>query len=189
MYRIVYLIGSHGTGKTTIGKSLADNFSWEHLSVGDLGRNARRNFRVPGISIRLLSMLAMEEPGSSISQRTAKQLISEIENKNTCKNMVCDGFPSHPNHINMIQAHSEIILIQTPEELRQQRLSDRVELTGRKWTPGKVTIRDDLLASVFLSAQQSIIVTSVIENGKNSEICEIANRIAIKQKSHELQMQ
>ena len=188
MNRIVYLIGSHGTGKTTIGKSLAAILGWEHLSVGDLGRNARHNFRVPGITIRLLSMLAMEEPGSSISERTAKQLISEIENKNKDKNIVCDGFPSHPDHINMLQAHSEILLIQTPEELRQQRLTERVELTGRKWTPGKITQRDDLLVSVFECAQNSLISTSVIENGMDSEIIEIANRILKSQKSHEQQM-
>ena len=176
LHRIIYLIGLHGAGKTTVGQAMQNNYGWRHISVGDLGRHARRMERVPGISIRLMAFLARSEPGVPLSNPAAQQLIAELESMRQFHNVVCDGFPSHPDNIDLLTQRSEIVLLKSRNSLREARLERRAVETSRRWISGMSSVRDTMVETVFSTAS-SAGFTSLALATDDQSIEEIASRL------------
>jgi adenylate kinase family enzyme len=151
MSKIIFLIGLHGCGKSSIGKRIEEVPGWRSFSVGDLGRSARRNHPVAGISIRTLTRLGQTSPGKPMTLDLATLLVSDLVKHNR---VVCDGFPASPEHLQVIPAGSTVVLVSCKEDLRQERLTDRALSTRRSWTPGMPSERDELVSQVFQGAQE-----------------------------------
>lgn len=152
--RVMFLIGLHGTGKTTIGKQLAASHGWFHISVGDLGRMARRYHHHDALPVRLMAEFAKSRPGVPISAMASELLSQAIGRISEKLPVVCDGFPSSPEHLDLLPPNSEIVWIQCDEDERARRLEMRAEETARRWTPGRQTLRDDLVEAVYHCASQ-----------------------------------
>lgn len=152
--KTIFLIGKHGTGKTTIGQTLATRHGWTHISVGDLCRQARRNRGPSTMPLRLMAELAKTAPGEPLSPEVARQLCQAIGKINQTGLVVCDGFPSSPEHIDLLPPNSDVVWIQCQEDERERRLEMRAAETVRRWTPGRQTLRDDLVEAVYQCASQ-----------------------------------
>jgi adenylate kinase family enzyme len=153
--KTLFLIGKHGTGKTTIGQFLAVKHGWTHISVGDLCRQARRNRGLSTMPLRLMAELAKTSPGEPLSRDVARQLCQAIGKINQTGMVVCDGFPSSPEHLDLLPPNSDVVWIQCQEDERARRLAMRAEETERRWTPGRQTLRDDLVEAVYQCASQA----------------------------------
>jgi adenylate kinase family enzyme len=149
MPQLIFLIGLHGCGKSSIGKCIQEVDGWRSYSVGDLGRSARRNRPVEGISIRTLVRLGQTPAGTPMSNQLAQMLIADLSKH---EKVVCDGFPASPEHLQFLPAGSVLTLVNCNETERERRLTQRAEDTSRAWTPGIPSQRDALVQEVFAQA-------------------------------------
>ena len=142
MRMLVCIIGRHGTGKTTIGKAL-ERLGMRHISVGEIKRASRRNVFPDGIPHKLLGMLSVQPSNTLISMASAWELVRFLLTVPRCS---VDGFPPAAEYIELLPPDTFIIYCITPKLLRERRLSQRSEETGRKWNPGGISARDAELA-------------------------------------------
>jgi adenylate kinase family enzyme len=149
---VVFLVGLHGSGKTTLGRLLKDRHGWRQLSVGDLGRLARRGKLPSDVSLRLMLSLAHSKPGHHIAAHTASLLLAQGDAWRRDAPVVIDGFPSLPAHVGILPERSGIVHVQCAEDLREPRLLLRGEKTQRKWTPNLQSERDLALGALIASA-------------------------------------
>lgn len=153
-YPTVYLIGLHGTGKSTIARRLNLNHGWSHLSVGDLSRVIRSG-RIPReISMRLVTELASHCAGSKLGHRLVETLLAEVSAHSLFEPVICDGFPAHTDHLALLPAGSVLVHTYCPEDLRVARLEHRGNQTRRKWTVGMQSERDQMIPKLVEMAKQ-----------------------------------
>ncbi len=118
--------------------------------MGDLGRSARRNRPVDGISIRTLVRLGKVCPGQPMTLDVAALLVNDLTRHTK---VVCDGFPASPDHLQLIPVGSTLVMVRCDETLREHRLNQRALETSRAWTPGMPSERDGLVLDVFEAAK------------------------------------
>ncbi len=147
---LIFLVGLHGTGKSTIGRWLQSNRGWRHISVGDFARKARRREKLADVPLSLLAELARQDPQQRMSPRLVGLLLGFINSWNGQAPVVCDGFPSDPMHVSLLPPHARIIHVTCSE--RESRLKMRSETTRRLWTPGAPSRRDLALPLVLDAA-------------------------------------
>lgn len=144
---LVFLIGMHGVGKSTVGSMLTGH-GFRHISLGDLGRLVRHK-RVPrGYSLRFLRRLAAHIPGERMSAVLIETLLAEIGQINRHGPVVVDGYPAEPDQVLGLPAGSTVIHLVCSDSERVARLTQRSEQSKRKWTPGRESSRDRVLAAV-----------------------------------------
>ena len=149
MYPCIFLVGLHGSGKTTLGRLLQSQHGWLHISMGNLGRLAR-SMRIPcEHSIRFMTALSKQAPGQALTVEVVAQLLSEIERLRQSRPVSVDGFPSDPSHASLIPEKSTVMHIMVDELERETRLIRRAEETVRQWNPGQLSLRDQMLPSVL----------------------------------------
>lgn len=139
---VLFIVGFHGSGKTTLGRALKDAHGWRQLSVGDLARLGRRGKMPQEVSLRLMVALAHSKPGHHMDASTASLLLAQVDAWRRDAPVVVDGFPSLPEHLCRLPKKSGIVQATCAEGLRETRLLMRSERTQRKWTPGAHSARD-----------------------------------------------
>src|SRR6218665_1153469 len=166
---LIFLIGLHGVGKSTIGQALVPH-GYRHISLGDLGRLLRRR-RIPdGFTLRFLRLVAAHEPGERMSAKLVDALHSEISYHNEHVPLVVDGkigknnvnvplgvngFPAEPCQVMGLPAGCTLIHLACPAPERMQRLAARSETTSRKWgADAAESRRDRQLGAVIEAAQE-----------------------------------
>ncbi|MCW5260910.1 hypothetical protein D5045_12145 [Verminephrobacter eiseniae] len=151
---LIFLIGLHGVGKSTIGQALVPH-GYRHISLGDLGRLLRRR-RIPdGFTLRFLRLLAAHEPGERMSAKLVDALHGEIGQHNAHVPLVVDGFPAEPYQVMGLPAGCTLIHLTCPAPERMQRLAARSETTRRKWgADAAESRRDRQLGAVIEAAQE-----------------------------------
>lgn len=159
----MFLIGRHGSGKTSIGHALEAGHGWKHISLGDLGRLARKNQRPQEHSLRLMVALSRHRPGEPLAGALVQAILADIERIRSTQCLSVDGFPSEAAHLALLTAGSCIILVDATDETRETRLARRAELTNRQWTPGMASARDLALPDL-IQAAASAGVLSVVSN-------------------------
>ena len=163
---IIYIVGLHGSGKTTAGQHLTrvlDNHI--HISVGDLARFGRRGTLPAEVPTRLMACLARHKPGTVFSFQTATLLSEYLKSLAIAKKSVSvDGFPSSPEHIQLLQPNAVILHLFTSEQTRHSRLDNRSLTTGRKWVNGGASERDNELECVIKTASTERIKVINIDN-------------------------
>lgn len=169
MHPIVFLVGLHGSGKSSIGRHLVRTRQWRHLSLGDIGRLARKNLRPSDVSLRLISCLAAHRPGETMPDQTCLAIANEVLAYSHAAPVVCDGFPIDANQLNYVPIGSKLILIQCSDDVRTQRLLERGVKTVRQWTPGNGSVRDDGLPFLLQAARGKGLFVCSVENERNGE--------------------
>lgn len=152
MRPVVFLIGPHGCGKTTIGRMLGAHDGWYHLSLGDMGRLARSMKRPAELSTRFMAAMAKQEPGQPLRDEVVQRLLDEIERLRTRWCLSVDGFPSEAAHVPLLPADSQLVLVEVDPRERERRLNHRTQTTARKWTPGMRSLRDEAIPHVLSAA-------------------------------------
>ena len=132
---VLFLVGLHGSGKTTLGRLLKDRHGWRQLSVGDLGRLARRNKLPQGVSLRLMLTLAQATPGKHIDDAAVALLLAQIDAWRRDTPVAVDGFPSLPAHLLRTPDRAGVVHVECARAICEPRLMLRSEKTQRKWTP------------------------------------------------------
>lgn len=142
----VFLLGPHGCGKSTIGRHLAAQ-GYAHISIGLIGRLARRGARPADIPLRLLQVMSRHVPGDPLDPRAAIEL---LDHARSLEKVVIDGFPAHIEHLALLHDIDrwQFVYVLTPRQIREQRLMARAETTNRGWTPGLKSARDGLLPAL-----------------------------------------
>ncbi|MBN3760951.1 hypothetical protein [Burkholderia sp. Ac-20365] len=135
-----FLIGPHGSGKSSLGRALAQH-GYEHLSIGTLARLIKRKRRPSDIPGRLILELARHEPGTPLAPRAATVLIEFLRQR---PRIAVDGFPATAEHLQLLGdlADWSFVYVHTPRQNRETRLIARAETTPRGWTPGRKSERD-----------------------------------------------
>lgn len=136
----VFLIGPHGSGKSSIGRSLTHH-GYQHISIGALRRLALRNKIPADIPARLLFLMARHVPGTPLPEPAVALLIDHMQR---CPRIVVDGFPATVAHLAALGDLSEwsFVYAYAPRAARQSRLLARAETTPRGWVPGRTSERD-----------------------------------------------
>ena len=174
---LIFLIGLHGVGKSTIGKHLAAEHKYRHLSIGDIGRLVRKRKMPAGYSARFLLLLAGHEPGERMSPRLVEALHAEIARQNAFGPLVVDGFPAEPYHVMDLPTGSTVIRLSCDEDERMKRLTHRSETTARKWNHETIdSRRDRQIEAVFEVAMERKEI-HVAEIQANPSPAEIATKI------------
>lgn len=160
---LIFLIGLHGTGKTTAGKYFYNHQGWYHISLGDLTRMARKRKILSDIPVSLATELMRHRPNEKMSERASNLLLNHLININERKNLICDGFPSEKEHVYLLPKKS--IVIQLTCQHREERLKIRSESTERKWTEGTLSRRDTNLQDVVEAAKEQVRFFEVDNSG------------------------
>lgn len=147
---MIFLIGRHGSGKSTFGKALRSE-GYKHISVGALRRLAKNGVIPSDVPYTLLRMLKRSSPGEPMSSEICAALLSFASNHKKC---VIDGFPASIDHVEMCPPDAVMGFLWTPAHQRVERLNARAEATVRQWTPGRASVREDHLASVVRHARR-----------------------------------
>lgn len=139
----ICLLGPHGSGKSAIGRHLVAQ-GYAHLSVGLIGRLARRRVPVADIPLSLLQVMARHTPGEALVPGAAVELLRYAR---TLPKVVIDGFPGHVEHLPLLDdiEQWQFVYILTPRQIREHRLVLRAATTRRGWTAGGKSPRDALL--------------------------------------------
>ena len=153
--QVVWIVGLHGSGKSTCGRILTEIVpGWRHVSIGDLSRLIRIGQYPSDLPIRLITTLKRTKPGGTLPPAAAREVVSFVEKSRV--NVIgisVDGFPSHPDHLNLLPIDSIVLHVQCNSADRDKRLTKRAETSPRKWTPGIVTDRDALVDSTVQAAK------------------------------------
>lgn len=169
-HQIVFLLGLHGSGKSTLGRHMVRANGWAHISMGDLGRLARSGKRPSDISLPLIAELAAHYPGQRLSNRLVETLMLEVSKQAMQKPVICDGFPAHKDHLSVIPKSAQIIYVRCAQHVREARLDHRANQTQRKWTPGLSSERDRDLPALL-----KLVTDSFSTQGSPERFLEIAN--------------
>lgn len=143
---MVFLIGRHGSGKSTIGDALAFQ-GYMHLSLGLLRRIARSGAYPSDIPAVLVTAIG-RAPVGPLPMSAAVRLIKFAQ---TLDKVVIDGFPSTPEHLSIIPETAIYGYVWTGAVERDRRLNHRAEVTPRQWVPGRASARE--LALPILTAE------------------------------------
>jgi cytidylate kinase len=126
---LLFLIGRHGAGKSAIGRELA-NLGFQHWSIGLLRRLAATKSFPSDVPAKLIVALGRERPGRPVSSETATLLIQLASVRD---NVVIDGFPSAPDHLDLLPPGSIVVYVSAPAAMRRARLKTRAAETLRQW--------------------------------------------------------
>lgn len=161
---LVFLVGLHGTGKSTIGRIMA-TMGWHHFGLGDIGRLVRRRAMPKGYSMRFLTRIAAHVPGERMAQPLIDALMDEIAEHRTQAPVVIDGFPVEPHHVARLPEHSIIAQVMCMEAERINRLQERAAVTPRKWTnASEPSLRDKYLGLVLDESFAAGLTTLFVNN-------------------------
>ena len=136
----VFLLGPHGCGKGTLGRALGAH-GYEHISVGALGRLARKRQFVGNVPMKLQLLMLRHVPGTPLAGPAVDHLVEHVR---SCGRVVVDGFPGSIDHLAALgdlQLWS-FVYVYAPKATRETRLIERAERTSRNWTPGGHSERD-----------------------------------------------
>lgn len=156
MHPLVFLIGLHGCGKTSVGRSLESDHGYKHLSLGDLGRLARKQKRAAEYSLRLMCMLSGQSPGDPLREELVDALLKDVERLRLTRPVSVDGFPAQSSHLALLPKDCAVVHLDVPQEVREARLQARSIMGPRKWTPGRPSLRDAELSEVLRAGGQRI---------------------------------
>lgn len=136
----VFLLGPHGSGKGRLGRALGAH-GYFHISVGALGRLARRRQFVSDVPMRLQLLMSRHEPGTPLAGQAVDHLVDHVRSR---QRVVVDGFPGSTDHLAVLGDLElwSFVYVYTPKVIREARLMHRAEKTVRKWTPGGLSARD-----------------------------------------------
>lgn len=163
-HQLIFFVGLHGSGKTTLGRRLQAEHGWKHFSVGDFARKARKHARFEDVPLSLMIELARQEPNARMGQRLVELLVAFLLEWNRTTHVVCDGFPSEPMHLQHLPAYARMVHVTCMN--REQRLVTRSETTPRLWTPGALSLRDRMLPHV-IQAATTLGMVSNLSNDKS----------------------
>ncbi|WP_454906758.1 AAA family ATPase [Variovorax gossypii] len=174
---VLFLVGLHGSGKTTLGRLLRDRHGWRQLSVGDLGRLARRNKLPQGVSLRLMLTLAQATPGKHIDDAAVALLLAQIDAWRRDTPVAVDGFPSLPAHLSRTPDRAGVVHVECARAICEPRLMLRSEQTQRKWTPGLASARDLALADLVSHAGTKPYFCKINNDGGLDDLKATANQL------------
>ncbi|WP_234265159.1 AAA family ATPase [Hydrogenophaga sp. NFH-34] len=177
MHPCIFLVGFHGSGKTTIGRQLQREHGYIHVSLGDLGRLARSMKFPSEHSLRFLVALAGQAAGQRLEPNVVQALRKEIERLRHVGPVSVDGFPAEAEHIALLPMGGAIVHITVPDSERETRLLHRASVTKRLWTPGQRSLRDEAIPSIIDAALECQYPLWHIENtsGVERSVASIAN--------------
>jgi adenylate kinase family enzyme len=147
---MIFLIGRHGSGKSTIGSALAAR-GYLHLSIGLLRRLARSGSYPTDIPAVLLAAIGRSKPGAPLPLEVANRLLVFA---NSSPLVVIDGFPASIDHISILPSDSLIGLVSTRKRARISRLMHRAAISQRQWIEGRESSREEALPTVIRSARK-----------------------------------
>lgn len=157
----VFLLGLHGCGKSSIGRALQNEHGWQHLSIGDLARLARKRRLPQSVPIRLMVMLAGHQVGHPFRHELVLALLSHIKELRSRSPVVIDGFPVEASQVRLCPRPFTAIHVTLDDESRVARLQARAQETKRAWTPGLPSARDEALPSVLSELQGMSLLAQV----------------------------
>lgn len=156
MFPVLFLIGMHGCGKTTVGRMLEAQHGFRHVSLGDLGRLARQRKINAEYSLRLWCLLAGQTPDKPLREPLVVELLESIHRLRQRSPVSVDGFPSAAAHLSRLPSASTLVFLDVPDQAREERLILRSANGPRKWTPGLRSVRDEMLTEVLQAAGERV---------------------------------
>lgn len=165
----VFLIGRHGTGKSTIGRTLESEYGWHHVSLGDLGRLARRHQLPRDFPLRFVALLSGHQPGTPLRNELVEAMLRHIEQRRGLTPVSVDGFPSDVSHVALLPRDAVVVHVTLNEEDREMRLEQRSQSSKRMWTKGVLSSRDEALPVVLHALNAGRQVHEVCNKGTLGE--------------------
>ncbi|KAJ5392224.1 hypothetical protein N7509_007714 [Penicillium cosmopolitanum] len=137
---VVFFLGGPGSGKGTQSANLVKNYSFVHLSAGDLLRAEQvREGSSRGAMIKEYitegKIVPMEVTVNLLSDAMAESLVSNPPPAGSKARFLIDGFPRKLDQAEFFEASvcpSELVLfLDCPEDVMESRLLKRGETSGR----------------------------------------------------------
>lgn len=144
----IALIGSHGSGKSTLGSMLQAR-GMTHWSLGDLRRRLRHNQRDDSIPPAVARVIRHMKPGEPLDLPALRLLLEACP-----QSIILDGVPDSAAHVPLFGPSWAFIVVRVDERIRQKRLVSRAQSTERMWIEGLRSERDARLAETILALGQ-----------------------------------
>ncbi len=151
MKRYIFLIGRHGTGKSTLGRA-SESENYKHVSVGVLRRLAGHNQYPVDIPYSLMRAFRTSPRGEPMSDSLATKLVGFLSSQPAC---VVDGFPSKPEHLRLLPINSVVVYVWCGQAEREHRLETRAMSSMRQWKPSGASFRDEALSNLAVAARRA----------------------------------
>lgn len=148
---LICLIGRHGCGKSSVGRAL-ETLGFKHVSVGLLRRLANSKNCPADVPVTLMSAMRRSAPGAPLIHDTAAKLLKYVATFPSC---VLDGFPSSEEHLDLLPEGVIFVLLWTPRQVREGRLTVRAAESKRQWVAGRPSLREQALAEVIRKAREA----------------------------------
>ncbi|XP_030547974.1 UMP-CMP kinase 3-like isoform X1 [Rhodamnia argentea] len=120
-YRVVYVLGSPGSGKSTQCSKISSEFGFSHLSAGDLLQKEVESGSEEGKMIRDL-----KKEGKLVPSETVVKLLQQAMCRSESKKFLIDGFPRNEENLaaaeNIMKIEPDVILFfdcSEPESIRR----------------------------------------------------------------------
>ena len=171
----VFLLGRHGTGKSTIGRAM-EAHGYQHVSVGALRRLAGRNEFPSDIPVSLMLALRNAPRTAPMPGNVTQHLLTYLSK---LRNAIVDGFPYDVWQLRQLPHTAVLCLVWVPAAARETRLIARASASGRTWTPGGSSMRDETLPMLVKAARAEKRILFIPNRAHGSAaISEIATSLA-----------
>ncbi|XP_030464513.2 UMP-CMP kinase 3-like [Syzygium oleosum] len=108
-YRVVYVLGGPGSGKSTQCSKISSEFGFSHLSAGDLLQKEVESGSKEGKMIRDL-----KQEGKLVPSEIVVKLLQQAMRRSESKNFLIDGFPRNEENLavaeNIMKIEADAIL-------------------------------------------------------------------------------
>lgn len=151
MKRHIFLIGRHGTGKSTLGRA-SESENYKHMSVGVLRRLAGHNQYPIDIPYSLMRAFRTSPRGEPMSDSLATKLVGFLNSQPAC---VVDGFPGKSEHLGLLPVNSVVVYVWCGKADREHRLEARARSSMRQWNPSGASFRDKALSNLVIASRRA----------------------------------
>jgi cytidylate kinase len=181
---MIFLIGRHGAGKSSIASCMVES-GYQYVSIGMLRRLARSRQFPADVPAVLMTALARARPAPLPLPLTQK-FIAFAASK---PHVIVDGLPASFEHISLIPPDALIAYVWAGKSARHDRLMERAKNTLRQWMPGRISVREEALASVVrgLRKKQGVLFINNSRPNANAPR-ELARQLILMEQNQEFQM-
>lgn len=166
MHTRIFLIGFMGSGKTTLGRKLANNFGYDFVDMDHL-ISQTSGMTIPGI---------FSEHGEELFRKWETDVLHEIIKKEQLVIATGGGAPCHHNNLDVMNANGLTVYLQLPPEaIRDRLVNSKTERPLVKGKSGEELLQ--FIKELLQTREKFYLKSKMVVNGMDLDAGELAEMI------------
>jgi len=166
MHSRIFLIGFMGSGKSTLGKKLANQLDYRFEDMDDLIVRTS-GMTIPGI---------FSEHGEELFRKWEKDILQEVIKKESLVIATGGGAPCHHDNLDVMNAHGLTVYLQLPPEaIRDRLLNSRTERPLVKGKSGEELLQ--FIKELLEKREKFYLASRLVVNGMETGASELAEMV------------